>query len=102
MVDEELIGIAGSGCPFRTLRVNKDPLHIKYLIEICEAINQGKQYESIFEKIDEPIKEYFYYYVWEYKGKLRGVHKNFGKLSFFGSDKLKKIYHSNEKEKISI
>ena len=76
--------------------------NIKYLIEICEAINQGKQYESIFEKIDEPIKEYFYYYVWEYKGKLRGVHKNFGKLSFFGSDKLKKIYHSNEKEKISF
>ena len=74
--------------------------NIGLLVEVCEAINNGKQIETIFEKIDEPIKEYFYYYIWVYKGRLRGVHKNFGKLSFFCSDKLKKIYHCNQKEKL--
>ena len=76
--------------------------NVKYLIEICEALNQGKPFESIFEKIDEPIKEYFYYYVWDYKGRLKGVHKNFGKYSFFCNDKIKKIYHCNQKEKFDF
>ena len=73
--------------------------NIKLFQNICNGLLEQKDIQNIFEQIDEPIKEYFYYYVWVYKGKLNGIHKDFGRHSFMCSDKIKKIYHCNIDEK---
>ena len=57
---------------------------------------------KILDEIDEPIREYFYYHIWIYKGKLNGIHKNFGKYSFLCSDKIKPIYHCQSDERYNF
>ena len=53
---------------------------------------------KVLEEIDEPIREYFFYHIWVYKGKLGGIHKQFGKHSFLCTNKIKDIYHCNLEE----
>ena len=57
---------------------------------------------KILDEIDKPIREYFYYHIWVYKGKLNGIHKNFGKYSFLCSDKIKPIYHCQSDERYNF
>ena len=76
--------------------------NIQHFTDICEALVKEKEINPILGKIDEPIKEYFFYYIWVYKGKLRGIHKNFGKYSFMCSDKIKSIYHRKNDEKFNF
>ena len=74
--------------------------NIKLFGDIHESLMQGKEYSSFLEKIDAPIREYFFYYIWVMKGEVRGIHKNFGRYSFIGSDKIKTVYHCSRDEKI--
>ena len=74
--------------------------NINLFKEIHDAILDNKEVESILDKIDEPIREYFFYYIWVFRGQLRGIHKNFGKYSFLCSDKIKKIYHCKQEQKL--
>ena len=76
--------------------------NIELFTEMCEALVENKNIVQLLEKIDEPIQEYFYYYVWVYKGKLEGIHKNFGKYSFICSNKINKIYHCQPDEKFNF
>ena len=75
--------------------------NIKLFSDICAAIIQRIDFVPILEKIDEPIKEYFFYHIWASKGNIRGIHKNFGKYSFICSDKIKKIYHCTSDEQFN-
>ena len=76
--------------------------NIKIFKDICKALLEDREIEPFLDKIGEPIREYFFYYIWVYKGKLRGIHKDFGRLSFICSDKIKSIYHSEKNEKFNF
>ena len=68
--------------------------NIELFQKLCDGLLESQNIDiNVLEQIDEPIREYFYYYIWVYKGKLNGIHKDFGKLSFIWSDKIKPIYH---------
>ena len=71
--------------------------------KLCkELLETQKINMKILEEIDEPIRKYFYYHIWVYKGKLSGIHKNFGKHSFLCSDKIKSIYHCSLDERYNF
>lgn len=88
--------------------VSKDRIKIvNHNIELFDKLGKGllenqKIDLRILENIDEPIREYFYYHIWVYKGKLSGIHKNFGKHSFLCSDKIKSIYHCQSDEQYNF
>ena len=69
---------------------------------MIKCLEQKKDIISLLKEIDEPIKEYFYYYIWVFKGKINGIHKNFGEYSFICNDKIKKIYHCKINEKLDF
>lgn len=70
---------------------------------ICEKIlNQEKIEKSTFNEVDEPIKKYFFYYVWEYKGCINGIHGDFGILSFIQSPEIESVYHCNNDERYEV
>ena len=76
--------------------------NIKIFNDIIKDLMEKKEINSLLNEIDKPIKEYFYYYIWVYKQKIKGIHKNFGEYSFTCNDKIKKIYHCQLDEKIDF
>jgi hypothetical protein len=48
------------------------------------------------------MKDLICYYVWERKGRVEGVHPDFGKLSYIGSDKLSGHYHLNADDRVEL
>jgi len=71
--------------------------------KLCNGLLETQKIDiNILEQIDEPIKEYLYYYIWVYKGRIKGIHKNFGKYSLICSDKIKSIYHCKPNERYNI
>lgn len=45
-------------------------------------LNKQTLSESDLTNIDKPIINYLFYKIWVYKGKLIGIHNDFGRLSF--------------------
>ena len=76
--------------------------NINIFKDMIKCLEQKKDIISLLKEIDEPIKEYFYYYIWVFKGKINGIHKNFGEYSFICNDKIKKIYHCKINEKLDF
>ncbi len=77
--------------------------NIELFQRICNNLLDNKNIDiNILEQIDEPIREYFFYHIWVYKGRLNGIHKDFGKHSFLCSDKIKPIYHCQSDEKYNF
>jgi len=77
--------------------------NIELFDKLCKGLLENQNIDiKILEQIDEPIREYFYYHVWVYKGKLNGIHKNFGKHSFLCSNKIKSIYHCQSDERYNF
>lgn len=48
------------------------------------------------------LKELICYLVWRRKGKVEGVHPDFGKLSYVRSSKLSSNYYINDDERIEL
>ena len=82
----------------------KIPNHnIELFDKLCKGLLETQNIDiNVLEQIDEPIRNYFYYHIWVYKGKLSGIHKNFGKYSFLCSDKIKSIYHCQSDERYNF
>ena len=77
--------------------------NIELFDRLCKGLLDNQNIdEKILEEIDEPIKEYFYYHIWVYKGQLKGIHKNFGEYSFLCSNKIKSIYHCQTDERYNF
>ena len=77
--------------------------NIELFGKLCKGLLDNQKIDmKVLEEIDEPIREYFYYHIWVYKGKLSGIHKQFGKHSFLCSDKIKDIYHCNLDERYNF
>jgi hypothetical protein len=77
--------------------------NIELFQRLCNNLLENQNIDNnILEQIDEPIREYFYYHIWVYKGSLKGIHKDFGKHSFLCSNKIKSIYHCHSDERYNF
>ena len=48
------------------------------------------------------VRDLICYLVWRRKGKVEGIHPDFGKLSYVKSKKLSSNYHINDDERVEI
>ena len=65
---------------------------IEQLENICNDINKGEDINMSVNQLDEVIRKYLFYIVWEYKNKPFGVHDDFGRVSFMNIDIDRKFY----------
>jgi hypothetical protein len=76
--------------------------NIEILLNICECIKNKEEDISIqINKLDNIIQYYLFYIVWEYKGKICGVHKDFGRISFMRINEIDKKYFCTDDERIN-
>ena len=50
--------------------------------------------------MDNIIKTYLFYIVWERKGKICGVHDDFGRISFMRINEIDSKYFCSDEERI--
>lgn len=48
------------------------------------------------------LRDMICYLVWDRKGKVEGIHPDFGKLSYTQSPKISSHYHVNDEERIEM
>ena len=65
---------------------------IEQLVNIYNDINKGEDINMSVNQLDEVIRKYLFYIVWEYKNKPFGVHDDFGRVSFMNIDIDRKFY----------
>ena len=53
-------------------------------------------------KMNEIYQSFIFYKCWEYKGKILGVHNEFGKHSLFNSHEIQSNYHCEKEDMIEI
>ena len=68
--------------------------------KLNSAINDDNiiLFRDILEQFGPFIKNYMFYYTWIKKGKVEGVHEDFGKLSFCKDEQLASKYHCSNDE----
>ncbi len=81
-------------------RIKKCNPNIEILINICKSIS-NKQKVNI-DELDDITKTYLFYTVWEYKGKVMGVHNDFGRISFMNINEMDKKFFCNDQDKINV
>ena len=79
----------------------KENPNIEILLNICESIKNKEDISVQLNKLDDIIKYYLFYIVWEYKGKICGVHKDFGRISFMRINEIDKKYFCTDDERIN-
>lgn len=72
--------------------------YIEKLINICNSIKNGEK--PNLDEFDEVMRKYLFYIVWVYKGKPKGVHNDFGRISFMNSNEIDGKYFCNNNDKI--
>ena len=82
-------------------RIKKENPNIEILLNICECIKTKEDISTQMNKLDKIIKYYLFYIVWEYKGKICGVHKDFGRISFMRINEIDKKYFCTDDERIN-
>ena len=65
-------------------------------------LNNGKISQNEMNKIDFPFLNFMYYRVWELRGKIKGVHKHFGKYSFNQDYTISLCYHCQNDERYEL
>ena len=65
-------------------------------------LNNGKISQNEMNKIDFPFLNFMYYRVWELRGKIKGVHKHFGKYSFNQDYAISLCYHCQNDERYEL
>lgn len=61
---------------------------------IANSLNQNIRYKS--------LRDYICYQVWQRKGRVEGVHPDFGLLSYTRSNNIPSYYHCNDDERVEI
>ena len=79
----------------------KENPNIEILLNICDCIKNKEDINDQLNKLDDIIKYYLFYIVWEYKGKIFGVHKDFGRISFMRINEIDQKHFCNDDERIN-
>ena len=79
------------------IKLNPNP-NIELLINICNNINNKKDFS--IDKLDDIFKNYLYYIVWEYKGKMFGIHNDFGRVSLMRINEIDSKFFCNDEDRI--
>jgi len=82
-------------------RIKKENSNIEILLNICECIKNKEDISFQMNRLDNIIKYYLFYIVWEYKGKICGVHKDFGRISFMRINEIDEKYFCSDDERIN-
>jgi len=74
--------------------------NIEILINICNSIKNDEDINDDLNKLDEIIKKYLYFIVWDYKNRPENVHYDFGRVSFLNIE-IDGKYFCNKEDKIN-
>ena len=77
-------------------RKKNDNPSIEILINICNSIRNGEDINNDLNQLDEIIRKYLFYIVWDYKGRPNNVHMDFGRVSFMNIEIDGKYFCSKE------
>ena len=80
-------------------RIHKNNNNIEILKKICNSIKNKE--EINIDVLDDIIKNYLFYIVWERKGKVMGVHNDFGRISFMRINEIDNKYFCNDDDRIN-
>lgn len=59
--------------------------------------------EASLDQIDlKVVRNLLCFYVWQRKGRVEGVHPDFGRLSYIGSDKISMHYHYSNDDRVNL
>ena len=102
-----LLGISVSEFEKKTKEINSQKKNTNKNIEEFYKIsnnllNNGKITKNEMNKIDFPFLNFLYYEVWESRGKIKGVHKDFGKYSFNQDYTISICYHCQNDERYEL
>ena len=81
-------------------RQRNDNPSIEILINICNSIRNGEDFNNNLIQLDEIIRKYLFYIVWDYKGRPNNVHFDFGRVSFMNIE-IDGKYFCNKEDKIN-
>ena len=82
---------------------NRNPMdnpNISILINMCNSISNGEDINNDLKQLDDIIKKYLYFIVWDYKNRPDGVHFDFGRVSFLNIE-IDGKYFCNKEDKIN-
>ena len=72
--------------------------NIELLIKICNDINNKKDF--CIDNLDDIFKNYLFFIVWEYKGRMSGIHNDFGKISLMRINEIDPKFFCNDEDRI--
>ena len=68
-----------------------------------EVLNDNRDaFLKLLDSIDKPLQNLLFFSVWSFKGKIMGVHNDFGRLSFIQSNQICPVYHCSKEEQYEI
>ena len=68
-----------------------------------EVLNDNRDaFLKLLDSIDKPLQNSLFFSVWRFKGKIMGVHNDFGRLSFIQSNQICQVYHCSKEEQYEI
>ena len=82
-------------------RNHMDNPNISILINMCNSIRNDEDIKKDLDQLDEIIRKYLYFIVWDYKNRPEGVHYDFGRVSFLNIE-IGGKYFCNKEEQIII
>ena len=81
-------------------RNHKDNPNIEILINICNTIRNEGNINDDLNQLDEIVRKYLFYVVWDYKGRPQNVHSDFGRVSFMNIE-IDGKYYCNKEDQIN-
>lgn len=79
------------------IKIKSNP-NIELLINICNKINHKEEFN--IDELDDIFKNYLFFIVWTYKGKISGIHNDFGRLSFMRINEIDSKYFCSDEDRI--
>ena len=81
-------------------RNHMDNPNISILINMCNSISNGEDINNDLKQLDDIIRKYLYFIVWDYKNRPDGVHFDFGRVSFLNIE-IDGKYFCNKEDQIN-
>ena len=73
--------------------------NIEILLNLCQSIKNKENINT--NELCDIMQKYLFYIVWEKKGKVLGVHNDFGRISFMNINEIDNKYFCNDDERIN-
>ena len=81
-------------------RNHMDNPNISILINMCNSIRNDEDIKKDLDQLDDIIRKYLYFIVWDYKNRPEGVHYDFGRVSFLNIE-IDGKYFCNKEDQIN-